>query len=111
MHYASSNVAEFLAVAALALRNLIFMMREDQILAACMDVDLLAQILLGHNGALDMPARTALAPRVTPRTGSPSFFGFQSTKSSGSSFSSSPDTRRERLPLLKSSRFLWDSFP
>ena len=46
MRYASNSVRKDLAVAALALRNLIFMMREDQILSACMDVDLLAQILL-----------------------------------------------------------------
>ena len=55
-----------LAIAALTLRNLIFMMREDQILSACMDVDLLAKILLRHDGALDMPARTAITPRRLP---------------------------------------------
>ena len=51
-----------LAVCCLRLGNLIFMMGEDQILAACMDINFLAQILLAHYGALNMPAGTALAP-------------------------------------------------
>ena len=55
-------MGELLAVAGLALGNLIFMVRENQILAACVDIDLFTQILLGHDRALDMPSRTALAP-------------------------------------------------
>ena len=59
-------VGKGLAVRALALRDLIFMVREDQILSACMDIDGLAKVFLGHLGALDMPAWTALAPRRLP---------------------------------------------
>src|SRR5699024_11831418 len=40
------------------------------------------------------------------QNGSPSFFGFQSTKSRGSSFSSWPDTRSSLPPDCRSSRFL-----
>ena len=54
------------AVAALALGNLIFMVGENQVLAAAVDVNGLAQIAPGHSGALDMPAGTALAPGGAP---------------------------------------------
>ena len=42
------------------------MVREDQVLAARMDIDLITEVSLCHNGALDMPARTAFAPRGLP---------------------------------------------
>ena len=48
------------------LGDFVFMVREDQILSACMDIDGLAKVFLGHLGALDMPAWTALAPRRLP---------------------------------------------
>ena len=57
---------ELLAVGRLALCDLVLMMREDKVLAACMDVDLLAQIFFGHLRTLDMPSRTAFAPRGLP---------------------------------------------
>ena len=57
---------ELLAAASLALCDLVLMMREDQILSAAVDVDLLAQIFLGHDRALNVPARTALSPRGLP---------------------------------------------
>ena len=41
-------------------------MREDKVLTACMDINLLTQVLLGHDRALNMPARTALAPWGLP---------------------------------------------
>lgn len=56
----------FLAGAAFALGNLVFMVREDQILSAAMDVDGLTQELADHRGAFDMPAGAAFAPRRLP---------------------------------------------
>ena len=42
------------------------MVREDQILAPCMDINGISQIALCHHRALNMPARTALAPWRLP---------------------------------------------
>ena len=58
---------ERLARRALALRNLVLVMREDEILAAAMDIQRLAEVLHAHRGALDVPARAAHAPRGLPR--------------------------------------------
>ena len=55
-----------LASAALGLGNLVFVVGEDQVLSAAVDVDGLAQVLVDHRGALDVPARTALAPAGRP---------------------------------------------
>ena len=55
-----------LVVSALALGNLVLMVREYQVLAAGMNINLLAQVAFGHNGALNMPARTSVAPRRLP---------------------------------------------
>ena len=52
-----------LTIAALALCDLILVMREDQILSACMDINLFSKIFFGHDRALDMPARTSVTPR------------------------------------------------
>src|SRR5215211_8919842 len=42
-------------------------MREDEVEAAAVDLELGAEVLLGHHGALDVPARPATAPgRVPP---------------------------------------------
>ena len=49
------------------LRNLVFMMWELQVEAATVDVELRAQVVGGHGGALQVPARTAIAPRRRPR--------------------------------------------
>ena len=55
-----------LVVGALTLGNLVLMMWEYQILAAGVNINLLAQVAFGHNGALNMPARTSVAPRRLP---------------------------------------------
>ena len=47
------------------------MVRERKILSAAVDVDGLAEVLLGHRRALDVPSRSAHAPRRLP-----SDFGF-----------------------------------
>src|SRR5690606_14631362 len=48
------------------LRNFVFMMRELQVDAAAMNVDSLAQMLLDHGRAFDMPAGTTPAPGALP---------------------------------------------
>src|SRR5699024_7768623 len=50
------------SVAALRLGNFILMMREDQVLSSCMDVDFFTQIFFRHHGALNMPSRTSFSP-------------------------------------------------
>ena len=51
-----------------ALGDLVLVVREHQVVAAAMDVETLAQQVIGHGRALDVPARTAPAPgRVPPR--------------------------------------------
>jgi hypothetical protein len=46
----------------LADRVLVLVVREDQVLAAGVDVELLAQVLRGHRRALDVPPRPHVAP-------------------------------------------------
>ena len=50
------------SIAAFTLCDLILMVREHKVFATGMDVDLLSKIFLGHNGALNMPARSSVAP-------------------------------------------------
>ena len=53
-------------VGAARLCDLVFVVREDQIEAAAMDVEDIAEIGGAHRRALDMPARAAPAPRAFP---------------------------------------------
>ena len=55
-----------LIVAALALCDLILMVREDQVLSASVNIDLLSKIFLRHYRALNVPARTAVTPWRSP---------------------------------------------
>ena len=48
-------------MAALGLRDLVFVVGEGEVLAAAMDVDGLAEELIDHRGAFDMPAGSAVA--------------------------------------------------
>ena len=48
------------------LRDFVFVMREDQIDAAGVDIQRLAQVLDGHHGALDVPAGAAGADGGVP---------------------------------------------
>src|SRR5436190_23194273 len=50
-----------------ALGDLVLVMREDQIDAAGVDVERLAEVLHRHRRALDVPARAARADRGLPR--------------------------------------------
>ena len=50
----------------LALRYLVLVVREDQVVPATVDVDLFAENGQVHGRALDVPAGTAFAPRGFP---------------------------------------------
>src|SRR3546814_8948806 len=50
------------AVGAAALRDLVLVVREDEIEATAVDVEDLAQVFQRHRGAFDVPARAAAAP-------------------------------------------------
>src|SRR5689334_20957434 len=54
------------AAHSLALRDLILMMRKDEINTAGVNIKLLAQVFRRHRGAFDMPARKAYAPGAWP---------------------------------------------
>ena len=54
------------AAGGLVLRDLALVVREHQVHAAAVDVELPAEVLLPHHGALQMPAREAFAPRGRP---------------------------------------------
>src|SRR6185437_8536802 len=54
------------AMRAGALRNLVFVMREDQIEPAAVNVECLPEMRLAHRRALDMPTGAAAAPRRLP---------------------------------------------
>jgi hypothetical protein len=51
----------------LRLRDLVLVVREDQVGAAAMDVESLAQVALRHGRALEVPAGSPRAPRAVPR--------------------------------------------
>src|SRR5262249_48643304 len=60
------EVRERLSAAGFALRDLVLVVRKDQVLAAAVDVERLAQVLAGHGRALYVPARPPRAPRYLP---------------------------------------------
>ena len=51
---------------AAALRDLVLMVREDKVRPAAVDVELVTEVAVVHRRALDVPARTPLAPRRIP---------------------------------------------
>src|SRR5689334_23916994 len=58
---------ELFARRAFALRDLVFVMRKNEIDAAGVNIETLAEILHRHRRALDMPARTAASDVSVPR--------------------------------------------
>src|SRR6185312_16739120 len=54
------------AVRAARLRDFVFVVRKDQVEAAAMDVEDIAEIGRAHRRALDMPAWPAATPRAFP---------------------------------------------
>ena len=57
---------ELRVVRAFGLRYLVLVVREDEVAAAAVDVDGLAEVFRGHGAALDVPAGASLAPRALP---------------------------------------------
>ncbi len=62
------GVDEGAAAGALGLGDLVFVVRELQVGAAAVQVEMRAEQFAAHRRALDVPARTALAPRRGPAT-------------------------------------------
>ena len=60
------NVHEWLAGQCLRLRDLVLVMRKDEVLAAGMNIEALAEVLHRHLRALDVPARAAGADLGLP---------------------------------------------
>ena len=56
----------FAVMGTAALRELVLVVRKDEVLAARMDVDRGAEVLLRHRRALDVPARPPASPRRIP---------------------------------------------
>ena len=76
------------------LRRLVLVVREHEVDAAAVDVELHAQQRLGHRRALDVPARPARGPRARPtRCPRP-----PSTPSTARSRAGPPCSRRPRRP-------------
>ena len=59
-------VDELAAVGGLGLGDLVLVVREGEVAAAAVDVDRFSEIAVGHGGALDVPAGSALSPRGFP---------------------------------------------
>ena len=59
-------VGHDVAATGLALRDLVFMMGEDEIDAAGVEVEAVAEILAAHRRTLEVPAGTPLAPGTVP---------------------------------------------
>src|SRR5262249_35977669 len=60
------EVGEGLAGERLGLRDFVFVVAKDQVLAASMQVERFPQLLHRHDGALDVPARSAAADLRLP---------------------------------------------
>ena len=61
------DAREGFAARGLGLRDLVLVVREDQVAAAAVHVEVHAEQLLRHRRALDVPAGPAIAPRRGPR--------------------------------------------
>ena len=55
-------VHALLAARSHVLRDLAFVVREEEVHAAAVDIEHLAEVLLAHDRALEVPAREAFAP-------------------------------------------------
>src|SRR5437899_2400661 len=58
---------ELLARRRAGLGNLVLVVREDEVLAAPVDVERVAEVLHRHGGTFDVPARASGAPWTRPR--------------------------------------------
>ena len=68
MHPDAAEIA-LAGVRRLALRDLVFVVREDQVHPAAVDLEAVAEVALGHRRALDVPAGAAFAPRAVEAPG------------------------------------------
>ena len=93
---------------AAALRRLVLVMRKDQVGAAAMDVERLAEIPPRHRAAFDVPARAARGPTGCPSRAGRRRDGFHSTKSPGSRLYGATSTR---APASSSSGLRPDRWP
>ena len=83
-----------------ALGDLVLVVGEDQIIAAAVDIDGLAQMVETHRRTLDMPAWPS-RPQGLSHDGSPGLADFHSAKSAPVSLRSSSS---RRVPLMASCR-------
>ena len=67
--------------AGLGLRDLVLVVREDEVGAAAVDVEVEPEDLLRHRRALDVPARPPAPQGESQDVSSPSLCAFQSAKS------------------------------
>ena len=67
--------SECAAVCRFGLSDFVFMVRENQVFAASVDIECIAQVMFGHYGAFNVPAGSAFTPRGCP-AGFAFFFGF-----------------------------------
>ena len=81
---------------ALGLRDLVLVVREDQVGAAAVDVERLAEVAVRHRRALDVPARAARSPRARPTTARPAWPPSTARSRAGSASARPP--RRARPP-------------
>ena len=70
------------------LSELVLVVRKAEVEPAAVELELGAEMLLGHRGALDVPAWTAASHGESQDVSSLSFVAFQSAKSRGSSLRS-----------------------
>ena len=54
------------AMRAATLRHFVFVVRKYEVTATCVNIDRVTQVFFSHRGTLDVPARTAPAPRRIP---------------------------------------------
>ena len=57
----------FLAGEGFGLGDFVFMVREDEVAAAAVEIEGIAEVFIAHSRTFDVPARTAFAPRAVPR--------------------------------------------
>ena len=60
------ETSQFFARGGFGLGNFVFMVREDKVLSATVNIKGQRQILFAHGGAFDMPAGASFTPRAFP---------------------------------------------
>ena len=101
-HARVQPVARELAVAerALGLGDLVLVVREDQVGAAAVDVERLAEVAVRHRRALDVPAGPARAPGARPRTARPAWRPSTARSRAGCASARRPRCARPTLQIV-----------